>query len=413
MTFSPQQALKYAQNISQPRRAGSEGERCVAEEITHLLQGFGYDVEHHPFHFISALHGWIKVELACSAMLVLAILLLQTTSPWAPILPAILLLTMILLVNPLHHWVIGSSLLPGDQSTVPLSARILSWLGPQFKSNNIVVRSPDFFQQDDSPSLFLVAHYDSKSQVLPLPIRILCFTLYILGGVSTSILTILSLIFPELTASIPYFVWGSLIFVIPLLFMGVGNNSPGAIDNASGVGLVLHMAEILAGQKDLLQNLRVTFLFTAAEEEGLMGAQAYAIENISSLRQQAQGEGLHILNFDGIGTQGNLLMAEPFRGNQITSGISLAEWMREICSELGYSLGRFPPIGALMDHIPFVDQELDAISLATGGKAAWSVHTASDATQKLHPNGFEQAGQVALKLIEKLSVQTEFLGSDN
>jgi hypothetical protein len=405
MAFSPQQALNLTRTLALPRRVGSEGEQFVAEEITRLLEGFGYHVEHHPFLFISALHGWIKLEVAIGSLLILAILMLRTASPWAPILPVILLLSLIFLANSLHRWVQASSLLQVDRPTVPLRIRFLSWLGPRFKSTNIIASPPDRSHDDDTPHLTLMAHYDSKSQTLPLPIRMALFVLYILGGISISSLTILSIFFPDFKTIIPYFAWGSLLFGIPLLYMDVGNDSPGAIDNASGVGLLLHLAELMAGEKDLLQKLQVTFLFTGAEEEGLMGVQAYVKEKAAVLQQQDQRGGLYILNLDGVGTQGKLLVADAPRSLVKTHGESLGDWIHEICSELDYPLGRFPPIGALMDHVPFAHYGFKAISLATGGKAASTIHTPHDTADKLHPEGFEQAGRVILKLIERLAAK--------
>jgi Zn-dependent M28 family amino/carboxypeptidase len=48
----------------------------------------------------------------------------------------------------------------------------------------------------------------------------------------------------------------------------------GADDNASGVAVLLAVARDLAARKDV--HRKVVFLFTAAEEEGLLGAKAYA-----------------------------------------------------------------------------------------------------------------------------------------
>jgi hypothetical protein len=307
LNFSPHQALDYARSIAKPRRIGSEGERAAALEITNLLRGFGYIVEKQPFQFIAALHGWIRLELILGSLLILA-MMTRSIAAWAPILPAILLISIVFLANPLHRWVQASSLHMGDPSTHPSRDRFLSRLGPLFKSANIVASLPYDSRDDPIPKLYLVAHYDSKSQTLPLPIRIALFALYILAGLSTSTITILSLFFPELGPIIPYFVCVSLLFGIPLIFMSVGNVSPGAIDNASGVGLILHLAELLAADRNLLQSLHVTLLFTTAEEEGLMGAQAYVAMNEPTLQRQAQKGGVYILNFDGIGTQGKLLL---------------------------------------------------------------------------------------------------------
>jgi hypothetical protein len=403
MAFSPQQALDYARTVAIPRRLGSEGEQVIATGIINRLMGFGYHVEQQPFQFIAALHGWIRLELVAGSLLILAMMTMRAISPWAPTLPAILLLSLIFLVNSLHRWVQSSSLLQGDRSTFPLKVRILYLLGPHFTSTNIVASSPDYSSDDADPHLYLMAHYDSKSQTLPLPIRMTLFTLYILGGFSTSIMTILSLLLPGLDTYIPYFAWGSLLFGIPLIYMGVGNNSPGAIDNASGVGLILHLAELISADKDLHQGLRVTFLFTSAEEEGLMGAMAYVTINEAVLRGQAQKGGIYFLNFDGVGTQGKLLLDETSKRPKESLGGSLGDLLRETCSELEIPISRFPPIGALMDHAPFADHGFEAISLATAGRAAWSVHTRHDTVNKFHSSGFERAGCVALRMIQRLT----------
>jgi hypothetical protein len=403
MIFSPKQAMKYAQDIAQPRRVGSEGERFASEKIKDSLEIFGYHVEEQPFQFIAALHGWIRLELALGSLLILALMMLRMISPWVSLVPTCLLLSLIFLVNPLHRWVQTSSLLQGDHPALPPSVRFLSWLGPKINATNIIASAPDNANKDDIPHLYLMAHYDSKSQSLPLPVRMAFYALTILGGFSVTIMLILSLLLPEFDSLIPYFGWGSLLFGIPLIYMGIGNDSPGAVDNASGVGLILHLAELLAAEEDLLHRLRVTFLFTAAEEEGLMGAQAYVAMNEPTLRRQIQKGGVYILNFDGVGAQGKLLLDEISQKQKLAQRDSLGDWARGVSFELNIPIGRFPPVGALMDHVPFAHHGFDAISLATSGQAVWSVHTRGDTVEKLNTKGFEQAGRVALKLIEKMA----------
>jgi hypothetical protein len=56
-----------------------------------------------------------------------------------------------------------------------------------------------------------------------------------------------------------------------------------------------------------------------------------------------------------------------------------------------------------MDHAPFAQRGFNAISLATSGKAAWSVHTRGDIVGKLHTAGFDRAGRVALQVVHRLA----------
>jgi hypothetical protein len=57
----------------------------------------------------------------------------------------------------------------------------------------------------------------------------------------------------------------------------------------------------------------------------------------------------------------------------------------------------------MFDHLPFAEAGYDAISIIAIGKSTWSIHTSIDTPDKLHIRGFEQAGHLAIRVIEKLS----------
>jgi hypothetical protein len=76
--------------------------------------------------------------------------------------------------------------------------------------------------------------------------------------------------------------------------------------------------------------------------------------------------------------------------------------VQHACAELHLPLKRFGFIGALFDHIPFAQRGFDALSLVAVGRASRSVHTPADAIDQLHVRGFDQAGRVALRVIEDL-----------
>jgi len=66
-------------------------------------------------------------------------------------------------------------------------------------------------------------------------------------------------------------------------------------------------------------------------------------------------------------------------------------------------LKRFRFVGALFDHVPFAQHGFDAVTLMAIGRASRSVHTPDDSIDKLHRRGFDQAGRVALKVIQQLT----------
>ena len=134
----------------------------------------------------------------------------------------------------------------------------------------------------------------------------------------------------------------------------------------------------------------------------LMGSVAYVTAHEAQLREQAQHGGLYVLNFDGVGVDGDLYYVGGSRQRQNGDRINLLTHVQAACVDLHLPLKRFGFIGALFDHIPFAQRGFDALSLITVGRASRSVHTPADAVDQLHERGFDQAGRVALNVIERL-----------
>jgi Zn-dependent M28 family amino/carboxypeptidase len=166
--------------------------------------------------------------------------------------------------------------------------------------------------------------------------------------------------------------------------------------------LVLHLAELLAQRTDWQDRLRITILMPSAEEMTLMGSVAYVTAHEAQLREQAKQGGLHILNFDGVGVEGELYFVGSGHRRDSSDKIDLLTQVKGACAELHLPLKRFGFIGALFDHIPFAQRGFDAVSLITVGRASRSVHTPADNVAQLHTRGFDQAGRVALRVIERM-----------
>jgi aminopeptidase YwaD len=179
---------------------------------------------------------------------------------------------------------------------------------------------------------------------------------------------------------------------LPLVFNGIGNKSPGANDNASGTGVVLQLADVLRSRPKLLAKFNLTILITSAEEMGTMGSLYHVQKHLAALRQSS----VKVLNFDSIGIEGRLALAGA-KDEQ-----ALVELAEQAAEQEEIPISKFNLIGALYDHIPFVEQGLEAITFVTVGGAAWSIHTAADTPDKLYWRGFERAGKVALRMIEMM-----------
>jgi hypothetical protein len=276
-------------------------------------------------------------------------------------------------------------------------------LGRRYETRNIIATLSGSPADLARPHLILVAHYDLKSQYLPLGVRIALFVILIVGSLIFATLTSFSLFTESLTPlSIAI---GVLVILsgIPLLFLDYSNGSPGAIDDASGVGLVLHLADVIAKHPQLIGNLGITVLITSAEELAVKGALAYINEKEAHLREQSEVGGLHVLNFDGIGIDGKIHLVGGSNRTARSSCKNLFDLVQQSVRELGIPVGRFSIPGALFDHIPFAQAGYDALSVIGIGKSSWVVHSRDDSPDKLDVDGFDQAGRLAIGVIEKLS----------
>lgn len=107
--------------------------------------------------------------------------------------------------------------------------------------------------------------------------------------------------------------------------------SPGAGDDAAGVAAVLETMRVLAGEEPPSRD--IIFLFTDAEETGLLGARAFVNAGL------ADGLGW-VLNFEARGAGGASIMFETLPGNVETMGFFANASPRPVASSYSYDVYR-------------------------------------------------------------------------
>ncbi|MHA1257469.1 MAG: M28 family metallopeptidase [Promethearchaeota archaeon] len=172
-------------------------------------------------------------------------------------------------------------------------------------SNNLVNKTNDTgdFQEDDNVILFM-CHLDSKSQRLNIGTRIKSYRIWVFSALPMFIIIILKNFIYFLK---PYIVIFYIIGIIPLILNfyatiliiinTTNNNSDGAIDNASGIAIVLELLNYYIDSKVRLKNYNLWFLFTGAEECGTMGIRHFYNNEIKKLDRKKSLP----INFDAIG----------------------------------------------------------------------------------------------------------------
>ena len=404
--YDARQALQIAAGIARPRRIGSQAEAQLGRDLATSLEQAGYQIQAEPFRFTDASSVFLLIEIiACQTLVAVSIWLHMVGSP-VHVATAVLLILLLGLVSHLNRAVQGGSLVVEGRQPTPW-ARLCQRLGRAYQATNYVAKIPGSPGEASGTHLILVAHYDTKSQCIPLAARMTLFVIGSGGALLFAGMILLSPLLPGLV--IPAFVMGgfALIAGIPLWFLDLGNDSPGAIDNASGVGVVMELAHTLAKAPEVSRKLDLTILLTSAEEASTMGAVAYVQQHAKELQGWATSSRLYVLNFDGVGVDGRLRWTGKGERSVSTSASCLLYLVRQACIDLGCEIRSFNLPGALYDHMPFTGIGLDAGTLISVSRASLGVHTWRDSADQLNLRGFEQAGQVTLMAIQTIIGSTE------
>ena len=167
----------------------------------------------------------------------------------------------------------------------------------------------------------------------------------------------------------------------------VGRYSPGAHDNASGVGVLLAVAEHLAAEPPA--RLRVGFLFTGAEETGLHGAEAAA--------RQAWGPRTAVLSVDMVGAGATLRYITRDGALRVrATDERLNDVIAAACPE---ARGLAYPLRS-GDFLPFLRHGVPAGALQTSGsrEAETAYHTVHDTPDVVELEALDDTVQALLRI---------------
>ena len=232
------------------------------------------------------------------------------------------------------------------------------------------------------PTVWLVAHIDSKWQPVSMITRV--------AGVILSVIGLLGLIATSISARPSMNSVAAMFFVVavlgsgPLLLSFVGARNHGTLDNASGVATVLAAAELLAAEAS------VGVLITDAEELALAGARAWAVTRRSGLA----------LNCDSVDDDGELVVmySAPTPDRLLSAFSSVARETGEALRVL-----RLIP-GILTDHVALASAGWTTLTLSRGtARTLRRIHTSRDTLATMHGAGIAGAARVLARTAAELS----------
>jgi hypothetical protein len=355
---------------SQPRFAGSESEAQARAICAAHLSDSDLTVSEEPFEF-SEFPGKLGVPLI--GLFLIVVILSTVYAYWSHGGggPALVVLAVGLIVIAfIARWLTRQG------------TRKIPWM--KSRSVNLVARR-------GNPSIWLVAHLDSKSQTIPMLARIASIVL----TVAATFIMSAALFGAWLAALAGDLDWAeaevfvifaivAILFTLPMILCLTGNRSHGTLDNASGVVAILLAARELKSHPDL------GVIVTSGEELGLAGARAYVA---------AHSEQAVAINCDTIDDAGQFLCMT--RGGRRKA----APAVKRASKRLGMRARVQPMIpGLLADNLAFADAGWDAITISRGNIGTLArVHTSGDNLDRMTGTGIANAARLLAATVEELS----------
>ncbi len=355
---------------SAERFAGTENEALARATCATFMASHGFSVTERPFVF-SEFPGRYGAPLSGLLLMAVELQTIQVYRHHGGPGPAILFLAVgLALTAALVIWL------------ARFGTSRLSWLRSH-SANLVAVRG--------QPRIWLVAHVDSKSQTVPMLVRVASVVASVIALVvlAARLFAIWMIAIPHtdppsIDPWVQIVAWVAAIAALPLVLCFTTNRSAGAVDNGSGLVSVL-----LATRS--LTRLDLGVIVTSGEELGLAGARAY----VASSPERAIA-----INCDTIDDRGGFLcMARRGSRGVLTSAVVRA------AARLGLPLRvrRIIP-GILADSIAFADAGWDAATISRGNIGTLArVHTSSDTRDRLSGSGIAKAARLIAATVEELS----------
>ena len=392
LTYDAKHAYHHITQLAFPRLVGSSGEANAQDYTVQQFTGLGLAVSRESFSF-TKFPAEVLPRILCGLFVpvVLSVPWLGERFPIPVCLVCLLSLSIALLFTQWQKRFEG-----------------LYDVGRRHRSENIIATNGRK-SNDNTPALLFVAHYDSKSQVLPIAVRAVAYGIAIVGLIVLTIVMVIEVLtlawLPDyitlvwLPDSIVWSVAGVTTFCLLLLQINLTQNrSPGGFDNASGVGVMLEVARVVMARGE---KKSITFLAAGAEEYGMCGALRYVQKHADEYDQ----ENTYVINLDGLGVGNSVNVVTRYGIPPVRTANVLAELFRASGESLGIQVSeRYLPIGVGLDSIPIASHGFETVTLTAGdvGRVALKIHSKQDRCDLLNMESLQQVGELIVDVIERI-----------
>ena len=383
-------AARYVAELAVPRLSGTDKEHETASRIEKHFRSTGLAVTREPFQFGTM--GLLIAKL------------------FVALFPASLFVCLLLL-GPLpllsFSWSVGVLLL---FSYVTRNSAKMAWVGHawnnRLESHNIIaMKEPE---SQERMHFIVGAHYDSVSlsrnilgnhyrMVLVLmPVFFITVAFLSAIGLMGLVFSITGFELPPMAFRVLLGLSGVLtLFFLTFLVTGHSNSSAGASDNASGVAVLMELANAM--QDHPLEHLRLSFAAFGAEEFGLLGSNNYFFAHRDALTANRT----HMISVDMPGGKGKCGYVEKYGMPPKRTDAYLNMMLMEAAKQAGVSCEKIelPPFHG-SDHEPFDQRGVPATFLGAVSKESMKTfHTPKDDLDSIDRDNLSSACRALHRLI--------------
>ncbi|MFX0002899.1 MAG: M28 family metallopeptidase [Candidatus Hodarchaeota archaeon] len=384
-SFNIDRLNNYIKIFSFPRLVGTSGEKKAVDLTIKSFKDIGFQegqIQIEPFQFSDFYSTTlIKLIMVINLTFSLFILMFAYINLFITIfIGGIMAFFVILLVKGLKH-----PELPGFWG---------EYYGNTISATNVYVKIPaKNIKNNEAGNIIISAHLDSKSQTFKTYWRVIFYKLWLYSGVCLGGFIITLFISTYTIIKIELWILGLGIWIftilisisnILLIFLNTHNNSPGALDNASGMSVVFELSKML--KENPLDNFNVWIVQFSAEELGTMGSRVF----VNNHEDEFIKGRIFQFNFDMISC-----INEP--RNQVeylkSYGILprkkiaplLSKYLEKAAINENIKIKGFHlSTGAHTDSVPFHLRGYDSVDIVTRAGAKYA-HTDNDKPDKVDP----------------------------
>ncbi|HEX2717512.1 MAG TPA: M28 family peptidase [Gemmatimonadaceae bacterium] len=345
---SASDALALLREVAaEPRPAGSEAEDRVRQLARERLERAGFDVREEWFGYSAFPGMWATPAGGAVAAMTLATA--SVLGAHGHPLPALVVLAL-------------AAALLGVAALYMARRGVLDMPLLRAEGANLVATR-------GRPRVWLVAHLDSKSQPVPMLLRVAGVVVTALAWIVLLVLAARAVAGADAPGAWRALGIAGVVAALPVMASVVGARSAGAVDDASGVATVLLAVSRLA------PDLSVGVLLTTAEELGMAGARAFARVRAPAIA----------INVDGVDDRGPVICMRHGRGARARVGVTHG------AASVGTHVRDTPTIpGLLTDGVALADAGWSAVTLSRGTLGTLArIHRRADDVERMRGTGVE------------------------